>query len=331
MWLLLARVLLGAFFLASGLAKVTSPGRNADAAQALGIPAVTAPAVGYLLPAAEIGCGAGLIVTPSAAWAAGGAVVLLAAFSALLAANLLTGRHPACGCFGSLSRDAIGWPTLTRNLVLMAMAATIVAAAVTRTEPCRLGCFGAVARRADVLLAAGLATESLVLAALIGLVIRLTLQAGRVQLRLAALESAAGVGHPGPAIRVAGAAADHSWPLPGEAGGWLDQVTVGALVFVADNCGACDRLLAELGAGDSRPDVPALLVTPGSAHPGPPAYAFVSDHGGQLRRALAVHATPTAVLCDARQGVLRRAQGLRDVRALLGAEVRQDIARQEIP
>jgi hypothetical protein len=37
---------------------------------------------------------------------------------------LLDGRHPPCACFGALSRRPIGWGSVVRNLVLLALAVT---------------------------------------------------------------------------------------------------------------------------------------------------------------------------------------------------------------
>ena len=50
------------------------------------------------------------------------AAVLLTAFTALLVRLLLDGRRPPCDCFGSLSRRPIGWGSVVRNLVLLALA-----------------------------------------------------------------------------------------------------------------------------------------------------------------------------------------------------------------
>jgi hypothetical protein len=40
----------------------------------------------------------------------------------LLVRLLLDGRHPPCNCFGSLSRRPIGWTSIARNVVLLALA-----------------------------------------------------------------------------------------------------------------------------------------------------------------------------------------------------------------
>ena len=58
-----------------------------------------------------------------------------------------------------------------------------------RDGPCRLGCYTGAWRPPVALLGAGLAIESVFLVLLASLVVRLMLQAGRVQLRLGALEA----------------------------------------------------------------------------------------------------------------------------------------------
>jgi hypothetical protein len=324
MWYLIARVALGAFFLTSGIAKVASPRQNADAARGLGVPVGIAAATGPLLAPAEIILGTGLIVSATAQLAATGALIVLAIFSVVIVGNLLTGRRPACGCFGSLARTAIGWSTVTRNLVLMSLAGVTVARAVVSHETCRLGCYGRLLRHGQTLLAVGVGAESLVVVILAGMVIRLTLQAGRVQLRLAVLEDKNVAYAP-----LDPAASRRAWPLPGEVMAWLDRVTVGAVVFISDGCSSCDRMLTELAA-DELASVPILLVAPGPVHM-PLAYPLIVDERGELRRALAVDGFPTAVLCGAVTGVTGRARGLPDVLTLLrGTAVENRTVMQEL-
>jgi hypothetical protein len=50
------------------------------------------------------------------------AVVVLLAFSTVLARQLSRGLHPPCACFGSLSARPIGASMLVRNGVLLAVA-----------------------------------------------------------------------------------------------------------------------------------------------------------------------------------------------------------------
>jgi uncharacterized membrane protein YphA (DoxX/SURF4 family) len=151
-WPLLIRVPLGLVFLAVGILKAGTPGANAQAAEALGVPRSLARPAGHALAPAEIACGLGLLTTAAAPWAAAATLTLLTTFTALVAGNLVTGRRPTCGCFGTASRRPIGWLTVTRNLTLMAIAAILLAQAASSPSACRLGCYAAAFKRVSAAL-----------------------------------------------------------------------------------------------------------------------------------------------------------------------------------
>lgn len=114
-----AGVVLGAVFVTSGLLKVRDPSWPA-AARAFGTPAGLVPVV----PWVELAVG----VATAAGFAAGaiGALVLLAAFSALIAVHLL--RHDAvpCACFGRASTRPVRPAHLVRNAVLAGLAVVVL-------------------------------------------------------------------------------------------------------------------------------------------------------------------------------------------------------------
>lgn len=75
------------------------------------------------LPVLEIAIAAGLLLAPVRAYAAAGAVALLAVFAAAIAVNVLRGRLDIdCGCFRSETRQGIGWRYVVRNLFLVGVA-----------------------------------------------------------------------------------------------------------------------------------------------------------------------------------------------------------------
>lgn len=121
--LALRAVLVGVFAV-SGFAKLFGLDRSRHAARALGVPEFLAPTVGIAVPVVELLVAALLIAQPSPRIGAAIAVVLLAAFSVVIGANLARDHRPECNCFGVLSNTPIGWPTLVRNLVLLLAAAT---------------------------------------------------------------------------------------------------------------------------------------------------------------------------------------------------------------
>jgi uncharacterized membrane protein YphA (DoxX/SURF4 family) len=113
-----AGVVLGAVLLLSGAAKLAAGPRWAAQAEALGSPAVAVP----VLPWLEIGLGA---LLASGVWrpvVAVAAAALLASFTVLLVVRLVQGRRPPCACFGAWSTRPVGLGSVTRNVVLIALA-----------------------------------------------------------------------------------------------------------------------------------------------------------------------------------------------------------------
>ncbi|HEU4452659.1 MAG TPA: MauE/DoxX family redox-associated membrane protein [Longimicrobium sp.] len=117
--------ILAAVFAVAAYGKARDREGAAGAIGEMGIPAALARPAAVLLPAAEA-LVALLLIVP--AWTAAGgigALALLAAFSAVIAANLLRGRTPECRCFGQLRSSRIGWRTLARNALLGGLAALV--------------------------------------------------------------------------------------------------------------------------------------------------------------------------------------------------------------
>lgn len=132
--LLVVRLALAAVFLVSSAAKFASLEMSRRAAADLGVPGRAAAIVGTTLPFVELAVAIGLVVTVDGRAAAIAAAALLAAFTALLVANLSRGRHPVCRCFGVLRQTPISRGTVVRNVVLFA-AAVLVAIAGGGEDP----------------------------------------------------------------------------------------------------------------------------------------------------------------------------------------------------
>lgn len=112
---LVASVLLGVVFLVSGGAKIAAGPAWPEQAAALGAPSVVVP----LLPWAEIVLGAILVMQLAPVVACVVALVLLAAFTALIIRRLSQGQHPPCACFGSWSARPLGAGHVARNVAFM--------------------------------------------------------------------------------------------------------------------------------------------------------------------------------------------------------------------
>jgi peroxiredoxin len=124
--LLITRLLLAAVFILSGLAKLADRPGSRQAMLDFGVPARLAAPSAVLLPLSELVVAGLLLPNISAWWGALGALALLLLFTAAVGYHLIRGHTPKCHCFGQVSSEPIGWPTLVRNLILSALAGTVV-------------------------------------------------------------------------------------------------------------------------------------------------------------------------------------------------------------
>lgn len=116
---------LGLVFLVAGGSKVAAGRRWPAQAVALGVPRAVAPVV----PWVELVVGALLVADVWRPWPAVVALVMLVAFTAVIAWQLANGRRPACACFGAWSASPIGPGHLARNGAFVALAIAAIVAA----------------------------------------------------------------------------------------------------------------------------------------------------------------------------------------------------------
>ena len=117
-WGIAAAVIVAGVLLLAGVLKLARPTEWRTQAAGLGVPALVA----MVVPFAEIGIGALLLVQwqrHAMAWVA---VALFAVFTALLGLRLAQGLRPPCACFGALSSRPIGAGHVIRNIVFVAIA-----------------------------------------------------------------------------------------------------------------------------------------------------------------------------------------------------------------
>ena len=117
-----ASILLGLAFLIAGGSKLAAGPSWPEQAKGLGAPSVAIP----VLPWLELGLGALLVVQVAPIPAASLALVLLAAFTALIVRRLAEGRHPPCACFGAWSAKPLGWGHVARNAALIALGIVVL-------------------------------------------------------------------------------------------------------------------------------------------------------------------------------------------------------------
>jgi peroxiredoxin/uncharacterized membrane protein YphA (DoxX/SURF4 family) len=255
--LLIGRLLLGAVFALSGVAKLADQAGSRQAMIAFGLPRALAPPLGRLLPLAELAVAAALLPAVSAWWGALGALALLLAFVVGIGANLAQSRKPDCRCFGQLHSSPVGWKTLARNGLLMAVAAFIVWKGTENAGPSTVGWVGDLTATQLFGLLFGL-----VIVALLGIqgwfIFHLLRQNGRVLKRLQALEAASGVissgngSQPEPSLPVGSAGPVFSLPdLRGEQLTLDDLRAAGkpvVLIFTSPGCDSCVELLPKIAS-----------------------------------------------------------------------------------
>ena len=127
--LLIARLVMAALFIVSAATKVFDLGGTRTMVSAFGVPARVVAAVSVALPTAELTTAVLLLVPATDWWGGLVSLVLLAAFTAAIAANLGQGRTPECRCFGSIGAKPIDRSSILRNAVFAAPALFLVLAA----------------------------------------------------------------------------------------------------------------------------------------------------------------------------------------------------------
>jgi len=112
-----ASIIVGAVFLIAGGSKIAAGPQWPVQARGLGAPAVLIP----IVPWVEIAIGALLVVQFGRRPGAVAALVVLTAFTALIAGQLARGRRPPCACFGAWSAKPLGAGHLARNGALIVL------------------------------------------------------------------------------------------------------------------------------------------------------------------------------------------------------------------
>ena len=125
MLLLVARLVLALIFVVAGIAKAADLAGSRRAVRSFGVPERLAAPLGLILPFVEILIAVALIPLNSAWAGAIAALAVLLIFTIGIAVNLARGNSPDCHCFGQLHSEPVGWSTLARNIVLIAVAGFI--------------------------------------------------------------------------------------------------------------------------------------------------------------------------------------------------------------
>jgi hypothetical protein len=259
---LLIRLLLAATFFCAALPKIGNQSAFKKGLLGFGVPKVLIAPMGLWIPLVELLVAVLLIPSITAWWASVVALVMLGAFTAVVAVNLFRGNRPACNCFGHRGASPIGPSTVVRNLFFFLCAGLILVQGAYGEQPGLADyTYSYLGDRDWVIICLG---TSLLLAipGAAWMIFQLLQQQGRIMLRIDNLElrlEAAGV--PKPIMQgnqvtqglPTGSLAP-AFSLP-ELGGSLvslsDLLSLGrpiVLFFMDPACGPCEAMLPEIAA-----------------------------------------------------------------------------------
>lgn len=318
-----------AVFALAAIAKLRDTQRAREGLVGFGVPERWAGPSLIALVLAELLIAA-LLAYPSTRLAgAMGGLGALAVFTLAIAWQLLRGRRPACACFGALTPQAISWKSIGRNLLLMALAGSLIVlpeAHVASTP------FDTLPVPVLVALAwAGVSAAWLLL---------LTRQNGRLLLRIQHLEQHADKVAPLPAPAAGPLRVGTAVPplgLSDARGRPFDlrsfRGTPVLLLFLDAACNHCQPLLARLR--DAQPFDAALVVISESAtlRPTLPAeIPVLADPGWSTMTRFSLRGTPAAALVGA-DGTLAQlaVHGVSAVHAALDQIIMQEAHHELAP
>ncbi|UZJ24802.1 redoxin domain-containing protein [Rhodococcus antarcticus] len=297
---LVARLVLAAVFVTSGVAKLRDQAGSRTAVADFGVPAALVPLVTVALPVVEL-LAAVLLLAADPAALIGAVLVLLmlAAFTTAIVANLARGRHPECHCFGQVNSGPTGWSSVARNLALAVVAVVVLLPGAGR--PPWVGAVVAGYRGDQLVL--GLLVAALALAVVVlGVLLQaLTTRYGRVLLRLDAVEDA--LADDGTPRTAPGFELPDLEGRPVSLEGVVDDGTSTLVVFISPGCAHCGELMPDLARWQSADGpVRTLVVSEGTAEAnqskavGSPGLQILLQAEREVTEAYGIKGTPGAVL-----------------------------------
>ncbi|MFZ0385161.1 MAG: MauE/DoxX family redox-associated membrane protein [Solirubrobacteraceae bacterium] len=332
--LLAARSVLACAFVVAGMAKLVDLSGARRSLEQFGVPGRVASPLAGGLSVVEVAVGVALVPVASAWGAAVAATVLLLVFTAAVAVALGRGVQADCHCFGRISSRPIGVGTLARNAVLAALAVFVAVGGAHRAGTSatdwvgRLSTGEAVALGFCVVLALAVVFNAAFLVQLLRQNGRLWAELDELRTKVAggsAGKSSADIafGEPLPAVAV-GDLEGHRVDLRAVVGGGGDTL----LFFTDPRCGACDRLLPEIGRRqrDSAADPRVVMLSLGDPELNRIKAAehdigtVLLHEGFDFPRSLGIAGMPGAVLVDSDGRVASNpAVGAEAVSALLAS------------
>jgi uncharacterized membrane protein YphA (DoxX/SURF4 family) len=126
-WVIVAlRIALAGVLVWAAVPKLLDPATFAtDIANYRLVPESWAGPIAVMLPVLELVIGGAILAGLEARGAAIIAAVMLVVFSVAMGQAMARGIDLECGCFGSASESEVGWTSIVRNVLLVALAAVI--------------------------------------------------------------------------------------------------------------------------------------------------------------------------------------------------------------
>jgi thiol-disulfide isomerase/thioredoxin/uncharacterized membrane protein YphA (DoxX/SURF4 family) len=263
--LLLARLVLALIFGVAGIAKAADRAGSRRAIAGFGVPEALAAPSAIVLPVIEVAIAIALISTRFAWLGAIAATALLLVFAAAMATSLARGKTPDCHCFGQIHSAPVSGSTLTRTLLLTAVAGLIVSQARTNPGPSAVHWVSESKTAEIVSLALSLSAVALMATGALYLR-RLIAQQATLLAKVEALKKVVDEDYAEPPVERAGATGPTPGlpvgaPAPGFALASIDGARITRddllasrnpllLVFVSPNCAPCKSLLPSIAEWD---------------------------------------------------------------------------------
>lgn len=284
---LAARTLLALVFGVAALAKLPARAESQVTFREFGAGERLSRLGATLLPPAELAVAVAVMIVPTARWAAVGAAVLLIVFLVGIANALLQGRRPDCGCFGALRPAPIGAWTLTRNAVLVAVAALVAIAGPGPAVDDWLGSRDA----------ASLGALAILILA-VGFALHYSLRRGAAREEALPTTATLSAGDPAPEFVLSDASGSMI-----TLGSLLEPGCPLMLVFASPGCGSCLSLFAELRRWQTTFADRLRIAVIATGEPEATQRALdgygirdlLTDAAGDVQRAYAVRGTPAGV------------------------------------
>ena len=328
----------------AGLAKLQDLDGTRTAVGAFGAPWRLVGPLAVAVPVAELSVAALLLPAATRVVGAGGALALLAIFSAAIAVSLARGRAPDCNCFGDLHARPTSRRTLVRNGLLAGAGVAALVPSVGGHTPSAVAWTSSLRGAEALVLGLGFVVVALVVVG--GWVLVTLLRShGAVLLRLEHLEHALAEDGAGldagreslpigarPTLALAG--------LDGEPVTLADPERETLVLFWSPDCGFCNSMRDELldWERDRPVTAPRLLVVSSGSEEATRAEGFSStvvlDPDFAVGAAFGAGGTPMALLLD-REGRVASplTGGAEGVFALAGGRLespRLDHTREEV-